>query len=83
MEDHDLDLLIRATELVVTTQFGSTSMLQRKLDITYAKAEGIMDLMESHRLVGPHQESKTREVKISPGSLASTIDRLKREGGAA
>lgn len=83
MKNNDLDVLIQATELVVTTQFGSTSMLRQELGITLSKAEGIMDLMESHGLVGPDQESETREVKISPGSLASTIDHLKRDGGAA
>lgn len=82
MSDDDLDLLVQATELVVTTQFGSTAMLQRKLGIGYAKAGQIMDLMESHGVVGRPQEFKTREVMISPGRLASTLDRLKRAGGA-
>lgn len=82
MSDDDLDLLLQATKLVATTQFGSTAMLQRKLDISYAKAGQIMDLVESHGVVGHPQEFKTREVMIPTDRLASTLDRLKREGGA-
>ena len=82
VSDDDLDLLLQATELVVTTQFGSTSMLQRKQGISYAKAGRIMEIMESHGVVGHAQEFKTREVMISTDRLASTLDRLKREGGA-
>lgn len=78
MSDKDLDILIEATELVVTTQFGSTSMLQNQLGLTHAKAGQVMDLMESFGVVGHAEESKTREVRISTADLASTIDRLKR-----
>ncbi|MGJ9426858.1 DNA translocase FtsK [Nesterenkonia halotolerans] len=81
MENDDLDLLIEATELVVTTQFGSTAMLQQKLGATHAKAKRIMSLMESYGVVGHAEESKPREVRIPPGRLASTIDLLKRERG--
>ncbi|MGJ9425286.1 DNA translocase FtsK [Nesterenkonia halotolerans] len=81
--NNDLDILIQATELVVTTQFGSTSMLQRELGITHAKAKQITELMESYDVVGPAQESKTRDVRVSAGSLASTIDHLKFEDGAS
>ena len=79
----DLDMLMRAAELVVTSQFGSLSMLQRTMRVGYATAAELLDLLETSGIVGPPAGSQARDVLVTPDELDGVLAGLRAAAGPA